>query len=446
MTNVLTHRFVPRGTARRLLECREPEVLLSGPAGTGKSRACLEKMHLLALKNPGFRGLIVRKTLVSLSNSALVTFREHVAAESIAAGHVRWFGGSTEKAACYEYRNGSIINVGGMDKATKVMSTEYDAIYVQEAIELTVTDWESLTTRLRNGKISFQQLMADTNPDTDTHWLKKRADSGSTLMMESRHEDNPVIVGDDGHYTERGAAYMASLDALTGVRHARLRKGLWVAAEGQIYEEWDPAVHLVDSFPVPAEWPRFWAVDFGYRNPFVCQRWAQDPDGRLYLYAETYRTGRLVEEHAADILSQVARLGTKADGNAGVRVWKEPKPRAIVTDHDAEGRATFEDRIGMPTVAAHKAVKEGIQSVQARLKAQRDGRPRLFIMRGALTMRDPELVTRSLPTCTADEVGGYVWNATKEEPVKESDHGMDAMRYVVQYVDRGQSKWIRWVQ
>lgn len=441
----VTHRFEPRGTARQLLECRAPEVLLSGPAGTGKSRACLEKMHLLALRNPGFRGLIVRKTAVSLSSSALVTFKEHVAAESIAAGHVKWFGGSQEKAACYEYSNGSIINVGGMDKATKVMSTEYDAVYVQEAIELTVTDWESLTTRLRNGKISFQQLMADTNPDTDTHWLKKRAETGSTLMLESRHEDNPVIVGDDGQYTERGASYMASLDALTGVRHARLRKGLWVAAEGQILDDWDPAVHLIDAFRIPAEWTRWWAVDFGYRNPFVCQRWAQDPDGRLYLYAETYRTGRLVEEHAADILAQVSRTGTRADGNVGVRVWKEPKPRAIITDHDAEGRATFEEKIGIPTVAAHKAVKEGIQSVQARLKPHGDGRPRLFVMRGALTYRDPELVTRSLPTCTAEEVGGYVWNASKEEPVKENDHGCDAMRYVVAHVDRGQSKYMRWV-
>jgi hypothetical protein len=42
--------------------------------------------------------------------------------------------------------------IGGMDKPTKIMSSEYDFIYVQEAIELTETDWENLTTRLRNGR------------------------------------------------------------------------------------------------------------------------------------------------------------------------------------------------------------------------------------------------------------------------------------------------------
>jgi phage terminase large subunit len=445
VTAALAHRFVPRGAAKTLFACRAPEVLLSGPAGTGKSRACLEKLHLLALRNPGFRGLIVRKTAASLGSSALVTFREHVAAESLAVGHVRWYGGSQEKAAAYIYSNGSIINVGGMDKPTKVMSTEYDAIYVQEAIELTLTDWESLKTRLRNGKVSFQQLLADTNPDTDTHWLNRRSESGATVMIESRHEDNPTIVDENGEYTERGAAYIANLDALTGVRHARLRRGLWVAAEGQVYEDWDPAIHLVDRFPVPPSWTRYWAVDFGFRNPFVLQRWAQDPDGRLYLYAENYRTGRLVEEHAADVLAQVTSLGAKDNGNEGVRTWMEPKPRAIIADHDAEGRATFVEKTGLPTIAANKAVKDGIQAVQSRLKVQRDGKPRIFIMRDTLTHRDAELAQRSMPTCTAEEIGGYVWNATKEEPVKENDHGMDAMRYLVMHVDKGASKYLRWM-
>ena len=29
-------------------------------------------------------------------------------------------------------------------------------------------------------------------------------------------------------------------------------------------------------------------VDFGYTNPFTCQWWAMDHDGRLYLYREIF--------------------------------------------------------------------------------------------------------------------------------------------------------------
>jgi len=54
-------RYQPRGVAAQLFECRVPEVVLSGPAGTGKTRAWLERLHLLAAdRYPGMRALIVR--------------------------------------------------------------------------------------------------------------------------------------------------------------------------------------------------------------------------------------------------------------------------------------------------------------------------------------------------------------------------------------------------
>ena len=61
-TTQAVHEYTPRGGAVQVFERRDNEVLISGPAGTGKSRACLEKLHLMALLNPGMRGLMVRKT------------------------------------------------------------------------------------------------------------------------------------------------------------------------------------------------------------------------------------------------------------------------------------------------------------------------------------------------------------------------------------------------
>jgi PBSX family phage terminase large subunit len=398
----LVHRYAPRGSALDLFKTKAPEVLLSGPAGTGKSRAGLQRMHLLALANPGMRGLIVRKTLVSLGSTGLVTWREHVIPEALRAGIVRFYGGSPEKAASYQYTNGSAVVVGGLDKPEKIMSSEYDMVFAQEATEFTIDDWEAITTRLRNGKMSFQQLMADCNPSYPTHWLKMRCDRGDTQMIHCRHEDNPILFGDDGHPTERGRDYLSKLDRLTGVRFQRLRHGRWVAAEGIVYEEWSEGVHLIDRFPIPKEWTRWWSVDFGYTNPTVVQCWAEDPDGRLYLVWEIYRTRRTVDQHARDILAHVT------DRKTGQ--WLEPKPRSIVCDHDAEGRAVLERELGMSTVAAKKTVTDGIQAVQGRLRTAEDGRPRLFILRDALVSRDQELDDAKKPTCTAEEFPGYVWD------------------------------------
>ena len=436
--------FGARGAAARLLfddVGRAPEVVLSGPAGTGKSRACLEYVHKLLLQYPGVRALMLRKTLVSLVGTGVVTYREKVLDR---ADHVVFFGGSRQEPASFRYPNGSRLVLGGIDRASKIMSSEYDLIYVQEATELVVSDWEALTTRLRNGVLPWQQMIGDCNPDAPTHWLKRRADSGQLVLLESRHADNPAVTAD----------YLAKLDALTGVRYQRLRLGRWAAAEGMIYEGWDAAVHLIDRLPLPADvdpasldragvprdWPRCWSVDFGFTNPFVCQWWCEDPDGRLYRYRELYHTQRLVEDHARAML---LASGVRLDHD-GRQEWSqaEPEPVAVICDHDAEDRATLERHLRLPTTVAVKAVSPGIQAVAARLRPAGDGRPRLFLLRRALMERDADLDAARKPCATEEEIEGYVWDTTGgrrkgEEPVKRDDHGLDALRYAVAQHDLG---------
>lgn len=430
--------FAPRGAGAEVFRRREPEVLLAGPAGTGKTRAALEKLHLCASKYRGIRALMVRKTHVSLTATALVTYREKVLHP---LDGVTFYGGSAAEPAQFRYPNGSRLVVGGMDNTLKIMSAEYDIAYVNEATELTEDDWEKITTRLRNGVMPYQQIIADCNPDAPSHWLKRRCDTGKTVMLESRHEDNPALWDAARQtWTEAGAAYIAKLDALTGVRYLRLRRGIWAAAEGMVYDGWDRALHLIDleDLPIPQgrqvkrcpagiplDWPRYWAVDFGYTNPFVWQAWAEDPDGRLYRYQEIYATRRLVE----DLAGQIAAV-TKG----------QPRPVAIICDHDAEGRATLERHLRMGTTAARKTVSPGIQAVAARLRKAGDGRPRLYLLRDALVERDPALAESKRPTCTEEEIEGYIWDTANgrkkgEEPVKKDDHGLDCMRYMVAHLD-----------
>lgn len=414
---------------------RRGELLLGGPAGTGKSRGALEKVHRVLLRYPRARGLALRQTMVSLTASALVTYENWVADAAIASGEVTWFGGSQRESPGYRYANGSFLAVGGMDKPDKIMSTEYDIAYWQEVTEGTVEGYEKVTSRLRNGRVPYQQMISDCNPSHPTHWAKLRCESGACLMLDTRHEDNPVyfdeIRGPDGlveyKVTRAGAAYIAKLDALTGVRYLRLRKGLWVAAEGVIYDAFDPAVHLIDPFEIPANWARYWSIDFGYRHPFVCQMWAVDGDGRMYLYREFFHTGRTVDRHARDILDVVAPGGR----------WVEPRPRLIVADHDAENRERFEREINMGTMPAIKTVTGGIDAMQRRFQERR-----VFIMRGCRVSRDPVLVDAVKPTCTEEELPAYVWDTgagkvLKEAPLKTCDDGMDAMRYVGAELDIG---------
>lgn len=396
------------------------------------------KLHYLADRTPRFRGLIARKTRESLTESALVTFEERV----VETGHpILDAGGSRRMRQAYHYPNGASIVVGGMDKPSKIMSTEYDVIYIQEATEVGENEWEALTTRLRNGALPYQQLIADCNPDAPTHWLKRRCDAGKCVLLHSRHEDNPALFTPHGRLTEIGRQYLAKLDALTGARRLRLRHGRWVQAEGVVYTEWDAARHLVDPFLPPLDWPRFWAIDFGYTNPFCWLCAARDPDGRLHVYRQLYHTRRLVEDHARQIRDDVHR---EAERHA--RLLRVPvevaldklRPHAASCDHDAEGRGTLERHLRVSTRPATKNLKAGIEAVQARLRPAGDGRPRLTVARDNLLERDTELADAKRPCCLEEEVDCYVWRPAedgRDEPVDENNHALDALRYLVAHHD-----------
>jgi hypothetical protein len=114
---------------------------------------------------------------------------------------------------------------------------------------------------------------------------------------------------------------------------------------------------------------------------------------------------------------------------------------ADIADHDAEDRATMQKH-GIYTIPAEKDVSTGIQAIKARLRVQADGKPRLYLVRGALIEADPYLEAEKKPTCTEEEIPGYVWQTypdgkpNKEQPVKVNDHGCDAMRYIVAIVEQ----------
>ena len=421
------------GGIEAVWRCKDPEVMLSGPGETGKTRGWLEKLDACMWKYPGAQGAIVRKTRASMPGSVLQTFENKVLGPDTP---VQKYGGNS--VLWYDYPNGSRVWVAGMDNPNKALSSERDIIYINQAEELLLDDWEKLCTRAtgRAGNMPYAQVGGDCNPDTQYHWIKQRAQSGRLTYFESRHEDNPTLFDPvTGEITDQGRRTMDVLDNLTGVRKKRLRYGLWVAAEGQVYEGWDPAIHLISNIPghpdltkdnLPKEWRRFRVVDFGYSNPFVCQWWAVDPDGRMYLYRELYGTQRLVEDWALDI----------------VRLSKDEEIVTTIADHDAEDSATLR-RHGVANRSAKKDVGTGIQAVQARLRVIGDGRPRLYVFRDALVQRDQALAEKRRPTCTSEEFSGYIWQPAadgkpvKEAPLKLDDHGMDAMRYMVMHLDLG---------
>lgn len=438
LMKVAKYRYVyePHGAALNIFTCQEEEILIAGPKGTGKSLAVLQKIHLVLTKYPGAKGFMSRKTRASMTNSCLDMFSRHVIKP---ADKVK----PHKQDQQYHYPNGSVLAYVGLDDPMRLQSSEWDIGYIQEATEVSENDWEMCTGLLRSGIVPYQQLIGDCNPDKPTHWLKKRCDQNKTYMLLSVHQDNPKYWNHaKDKPTELGKKYFGKLSRLSGHRRERLYLGKWAAAEGMIYDKWDPNVHLVNRVDMPRDherWNHYWSIDWGHVHPMVIQDWIEDPvTGALYLNWEFYKTGWLVEDAARYVRE---------------KFLSSYIPLAVVCDHDLEDRKVFERHTGLLTLAAYKPIQPGIQAVQTRLGWDENsrsynwkgtGKPGIFLIRDCLDSVDADLAEAGLPTSTEAEVDGYVWdedhnrrvNSKKDElPVDLNNHGCDAKRYIVGFHD-----------
>jgi phage terminase large subunit len=438
----VVHEYTPHGAARELWNLQANELLMEGPAGTGKTRALLEYINFLCERYAGIRCLLLRQTRESLTESVLVTFEQDVLWENHPAIHGT---SSRNTRQNYHYPNGSHIVVGGLDKPAKTFSTQYDVIAVFEAREITADTWEWLARPNRNFKMPWQMRVADTNPAGEFHWLNTHFPQGfrevpdrhrqdKRVRLLSRHEDNPSYFDHKkGTWTKNGEAYVLGILAkLTGARRANLYEGKWASEEGIIYEDWDPAVHMVDFEDMPEPKWYFGAYDKGLRHPGCLQIWAVNDD-RMYRVLEIYKTGENSDWWAEQVLE------ANEDYPLSALVCDPSEPEYIRLFNDRLGSARGRDgnRIARK---ARNPIRSGIDMVRWGLSKVDNG-PRIYICRGSQLVQDKARIDAKKPTCLEEEIPSYVWAKSRDgAPIKErpdptcSDHAMDCLRYAAMFM------------
>ncbi len=188
-------------------------------------------------------------------------------------------------------------------------------------------------------------------------------------------------------------------------------------SSGQVYKEFDEKRHVIpaNELSIHPDWPRFRSIDFGYENPFVCLYIAVDPDDRVIIYDEYYQQHRTVEQHA-NFLNETG--DPSLPHGAGNFEYTTCDPSG------ASARATLlENKI--PTVAVRSNILHGLEIVRQQLKVRDDGSPGLYV-----SSRCPNIIKEF-------NLYSYPESADSEEPVKEYDHAMDAVRYFIVNWRRG---------
>ncbi len=281
--------------------------------------------------------------------------------------------------------------------------------------ELSLWPESFFTMLLSRLSVAGARFYGTSNPDSPAHWLKSRfLDRVGELDLKRFHftlGDNPSL----------DAAYVTALKTeYTGLWYKRYIDGLWVAAEGAIYDMFDPDVHVVESMP---RLIRSWTgIDYGTSNPFVTLPLSHGVDDCLYFHDEYRWNGRLSGRQKTD--AEYSReYRNHLHGLQMDPQWTHVDPTAA-----SFIQQLYRDGVRGVT-AADNSVLDGIRDISSLLAA------------GRLKFHGPTTAK------AIEEFQSYAWDAKsqllgEDKPIKTNDHAPDAGRYVV----RGtQSTWKRWL-
>lgn len=303
--------YTPEPKQQLFHDATEFDVLYGGAAGGGKSVAIVAEGIRAAIRHPGLRILLVRRTYDELAESIWPVLRKFGYAETVGG---TWNGSEKE----LRFANGSLFRFRYMDNpvdASRRQGGQYQLLLVDEATLMPPGVVEILKfERLRSGEgLPVLGVRATCNPGGPSHGAVKARyieptnygahpvtdDQGMTIrFIQAKATDNPHL--DEG--------YRRRLDGIPDPnRRAAMRDGDWDRWEGQMFPELSRERHVLEPITLPDGWRRYNGVDWGYAKPW-CVLWvAVDEDGRVWVYREIYETQVGEAEQAARIIAAEAR-------------------------------------------------------------------------------------------------------------------------------------------
>lgn len=393
-----------------LRHLRNLYVGIEGVRGSGKTRSILTELMCRALEYPGCRIILARHDRTDLTKTVLETLEKQVFP---LFGMATPGNQSAESRSVYDLPNGSQLIPMGLRELTKVQSFEATFAYVNEAGECAQRQITELAATLRWLKTperpslpDWNQLIFDINPIYPGAWPNKLMEDADDSLraclsngaqtreqyaamqahnwkpfdrrrskakrLITKHMDNPGYWDfEKWDWTPIGRTYVEeTLGSYTGYLRDRWLKGLWVAAEGSVFPEFDKKKNVVKDFVIPESWPVVLCADPGYDHPCGISWNALAPNGTSYTIADikVRQTGldRLVE------LIDAKRIG----------VIKELcDPAGKQRTQGADGKS-FRDQMAIRghrmTPWKFAAEEDHDTSVQAHRQAIVDGKYKIF--------------------------------------------------------------------
>ena len=429
----------PNEKQRKMLAARTKHVGFGGARGGGKSWAVRTKAKLLALRYPGIKLLIVRRTYPELINNHINVLRVEL------LGVAKY----NDKDKVLRFDNGSTIHFmycakdGDLDR---MQGVEYDVIFLDEATQLSEYQMKTVSACLRGVNSFPKRIYYTCNPGGQGHGYIKR------IFLDRRYEagENPAdysfiqsLVTDNKILMQTQPDYIKQLEALPEKLRRAWLDGDWDIFEGQFFEDFratpDPAkcaaaglrpedakqqgrwTHVIPARAPAPGWKLYRSFDWGYSRPFSCAWWAVDFDGRLYrileLYGCTGTPNEGVKWAPDEVFRRIRELedshpwlqGRQIDGVADPAIWDASGGESIAETAE-RWRIYF-------TPGDHKRIP-GWMQCHYRLRFDSEGLPMLYVYDSCAAF------LRTVPQLVYDELRPEDLDTSGE------DHVADEWRYM----------------
>lgn len=244
------------------------------------------------------------------------------------------------------------------------------------------------------------------NPANPAHWFKTgwidKRDDKNLLYLHFSMDDNLSL-------SESTKARYRSMYA--GVFFRRYILGEWCVAEGVVYPMFDPERHVTANHETRGFASYYVSIDYGTMNPTAMGLW-QVADGKATMLREYYHDGRKTGRQKTDE-EYYTDLEAFAAGYNIERVIVDPSAASFKETIRRHGKYNVWD--------AQNAVMDGIRYT-------------------AMLLQAGKLLFDASCKNTFNEFAAYCWDESRpggeDAVIKQNDHSMDQMRYLVMTVMR----------
>ncbi len=408
--------------------CDDPARYRAAVAGIGGGKTEVGAFDAIrhAVRFPGIKGLVVAPSYRMLTNATLPTIRLVI---SWWEGLEYTFHKSDWRIEFPQLRNAhgepSSLTFGYAANPDSLRGGTYGFAWLDEAALCPEAAWRELS----GGRIrqpGYPHRAWCTTTPRGKNWVYRTFAAERETWDEQRAEayslhqwttlDNPAYHADPQDIPALQAAYGG-----TGSDFYRQEVlAQFLAFTGLVYRAFDEGLHVCAK--VPCRLRRIVAgIDWGVTSPGCIIVIGEGEDGKLYVLEEVYERGLLISGDP--------------NGNDWLTVAKDLRTRHNITQffadpEDANAILTFQ-RAGLPVAKADNRRLPGVRAVQAVI--------------GGDSFR---VLDAQAPNLLA-EFSQYHWRETADgtpledqDPAKEFDHSMDALRYAVMGLERPQTTLI----